>query len=586
MQDAFTGQPSLIRGPILPDPAGRTALQHHHERRLAALARLGTAAAECGLRADSDRDLVLLAEDEVSLLEATGGVWAALGEAIRTHYGVAPQIARTAREWRGLRNAYREPERLGVDRWLAMVAVWHDRHGKACVVDAGTALTADVIADDGCHRGGFIAGGLATQQIAVLGATRFATRDQEARYDGGLGNDTESCVRQGAMLACLGAIDRAAQRDLRRCRIQHRERGIGAQRQRPVVGLRTAGAHRRAVQPCVAVHRQARQRRRRAHGIREGNTAARGQRQRVRPIHPSETERARAHVDRERAVQGRGRADRDRAARGRRGHDRSAGIADDQRIRASARYRVGPGIIEHVIAQVIARRTHEQAHGAAGGGAALADDDDAAPLLEEVARQHIASRLSHIATHVKRLAKWEQVSLPDDAIDSVREFIARIRHRKTVYERWGFDSKMTTSRGLTALFYGPPGTGKSMVAGLIAKLVVGGPNEPRGFILTTILGIVGAVVATYLGQALHWYAPGEGAGFIGAIVGAIIVATYVLLAILAPILVGLHVLNPYTTHQNLINDQGLPTAAGGKFAGRMSFSLVSNSGNTSRSRNV
>jgi peptide/nickel transport system permease protein len=45
--------------------------------------------------------------------------------------------------------------------------------------------------------------------------------------------------------------------------------------------------------------------------------------------------------------------------------------------------------------------------------------------------------------------------------------------------------------------------------------------------------------------------------------GAIIVAIYVLLAILAPILVGAHVLNPYTTHQNLINDQGLPTAAGG-----------------------
>lgn len=61
------------------------------------------------------------------------------------------------------------------------------------------------------------------------------------------------------------------------------------------------------------------------------------------------------------------------------------------------------------------------------------------------------------------------------------------------------------------------------VAGLIAKLVVRGPNEPRGFILTTVLGIVGAFVATYLGQALHWYQPGEGAGFLGAIVGAIIV---------------------------------------------------------------
>ena len=61
------------------------------------------------------------------------------------------------------------------------------------------------------------------------------------------------------------------------------------------------------------------------------------------------------------------------------------------------------------------------------------------------------------------------------------------------------------------------------VAGVIAKFISPGPNEPSGFILTTILGVVGAVVATYLGQALGWYRGGEGAGLIGAIVGAIIV---------------------------------------------------------------
>jgi uncharacterized membrane protein YeaQ/YmgE (transglycosylase-associated protein family) len=60
------------------------------------------------------------------------------------------------------------------------------------------------------------------------------------------------------------------------------------------------------------------------------------------------------------------------------------------------------------------------------------------------------------------------------------------------------------------------------VAGLIAKFITPGSNEPSGFILTTILGIVGAVVASYLGQALGWYQPGEGAGLIGAIVGAVI----------------------------------------------------------------
>jgi len=61
------------------------------------------------------------------------------------------------------------------------------------------------------------------------------------------------------------------------------------------------------------------------------------------------------------------------------------------------------------------------------------------------------------------------------------------------------------------------------VAGLIAKFLTPGPNEPSGFILTTILGIVGAIVATYLGQALGWYRPGEGAGLIGATLGAVIV---------------------------------------------------------------
>jgi len=61
------------------------------------------------------------------------------------------------------------------------------------------------------------------------------------------------------------------------------------------------------------------------------------------------------------------------------------------------------------------------------------------------------------------------------------------------------------------------------IAGVIAKFIMPGDNEPSGFILTTILGVVGAFVATYLGQALGWYRPGEGAGFIGAVVGAIVV---------------------------------------------------------------
>lgn len=60
------------------------------------------------------------------------------------------------------------------------------------------------------------------------------------------------------------------------------------------------------------------------------------------------------------------------------------------------------------------------------------------------------------------------------------------------------------------------------VAGLIAKFIVPGNREPSGFILTTLLGVIGAFVATFLGQQLGWYQPGEGAGLIGAVVGAVI----------------------------------------------------------------
>jgi uncharacterized membrane protein YeaQ/YmgE (transglycosylase-associated protein family) len=60
------------------------------------------------------------------------------------------------------------------------------------------------------------------------------------------------------------------------------------------------------------------------------------------------------------------------------------------------------------------------------------------------------------------------------------------------------------------------------LAGALAKLLMPG-KDPGGFIVTILLGIAGAFVATYLGQAIGWYEAGEGAGFIGAVVGAIII---------------------------------------------------------------
>jgi uncharacterized membrane protein YeaQ/YmgE (transglycosylase-associated protein family) len=70
------------------------------------------------------------------------------------------------------------------------------------------------------------------------------------------------------------------------------------------------------------------------------------------------------------------------------------------------------------------------------------------------------------------------------------------------------------------------------VAGIIAKFLHPGSNEPKGFILTTLLGIAGAFLATYIGQAIGWYRADEGAGLIRAVVGAVIVL--VIWGLLAP----------------------------------------------------
>jgi uncharacterized membrane protein YeaQ/YmgE (transglycosylase-associated protein family) len=61
------------------------------------------------------------------------------------------------------------------------------------------------------------------------------------------------------------------------------------------------------------------------------------------------------------------------------------------------------------------------------------------------------------------------------------------------------------------------------VAGIVARLLSPGPNNPSGFILTAVLGIAGAFLSTFIGQAVGWYRPDQGAGFIGATIGALLV---------------------------------------------------------------
>ncbi|MBL0216860.1 MAG: ATP-binding protein [Myxococcales bacterium] len=122
-------------------------------------------------------------------------------------------------------------------------------------------------------------------------------------------------------------------------------------------------------------------------------------------------------------------------------------------VELADRYAVGPGVIERVTTE-IARSPVE---------------GDAGALLETAIRQYLENRLGATANRVGRLSSWAQVILPPDIQDSLTELIARIKHRRQVFDLWGFNRVMSTSRGVTALFQGGPGTGKTMVASAIAN---------------------------------------------------------------------------------------------------------------------
>lgn len=141
----------------------------------------------------------------------------ALNSWTKRRWKLIPQYMRATAEAFGVRNAYREPERLGIDRWLALLGARELFDGALCVVDCGTALTIDVLAQDGRHQGGLIIPGMCLMQAALTGCAE-AIRQQiaEASHEqvALLGTDTGSAVAGGTLYAEVAVIDRVLQ-DLR-----------------------------------------------------------------------------------------------------------------------------------------------------------------------------------------------------------------------------------------------------------------------------------------------------------------------------------------------------------------------------------
>jgi type III pantothenate kinase len=137
-----------------------------------------------------------------------------LSGVIGMHCNADVHFARSEKRGWGVTNAYRQPRRLGVDRWVAMIGAWAETQSACLVVDAGTAITLDAIDNNGVHLGGQIIPGVETMLTAlssatsdiplVKGAPRQAASDLKM-----FGLNTAAAVREGAQNAVTGAIERA-----------------------------------------------------------------------------------------------------------------------------------------------------------------------------------------------------------------------------------------------------------------------------------------------------------------------------------------------------------------------------------------
>ena len=126
----------------------------------------------------------------------------------------------------------------------------------------------------------------------------------------------------------------------------------------------------------------------------------------------------------------------------------------------AARYPITGGVL---LRSAAAAQSLAAARAQAGGPAGVDDRD-----IHDGLRGTLDVKLSGLGRRITWRQTWDDLILPEDSLEEVREFIARVKHKRQVYDDWGFSRKMAKGLGLSALFAGQPGTGKTMVAGLIA----------------------------------------------------------------------------------------------------------------------
>ena len=134
-----------------------------------------------------------------------------IGRAFESLGSATLHFAKSSATFAGVRNAYDEPQSLGVDRWLALLAVKARGQNSAVIIDVGTACTIDVL-ENGQHLGGYIFPGMALARNALVANTDRIRFSKDSEPSTSLGTDTAGCVLSGIWLtllaSCQTVIDR------------------------------------------------------------------------------------------------------------------------------------------------------------------------------------------------------------------------------------------------------------------------------------------------------------------------------------------------------------------------------------------
>lgn len=134
---------------------------------------------------------------------------AALSSWSRKNWNLLPEFATVQRECAGVKVFYEDVSRLGVDRWLAMLAAFHKNPSASCIIDCGTAMTVDFLDDTGGHAGGFIFPGMRLGERALSEHTEIRMQPSSHPITPDPGQSTASAVSNGAVFSALAIIEKA-----------------------------------------------------------------------------------------------------------------------------------------------------------------------------------------------------------------------------------------------------------------------------------------------------------------------------------------------------------------------------------------